>query len=75
MDSKKRAASVSNEVLNVIKERRSIRTYKADAIPEEILNAVLEAGTFGADRWRKVIRIMVLLLLYWSWLMEMQIHL
>ena len=30
MDSKKRAESVSNEVLNVIKERRSIRTYKAD---------------------------------------------
>ena len=47
MDSKKRAASVSNEVLNVIKKRRSIRTYKADAIPEEILNAVLEAGTFA----------------------------
>lgn len=47
MDSKKRTASVSNEVLNVIKERRSIRTYKAAAIPEEILNAVLEAGTFA----------------------------
>ena len=47
MDSKKRAASVSNEVLNIIKERRSIRTYKADAIPEELLNAVLEAGTFA----------------------------
>ena len=43
----KRAASVSNEVLNVIKKRRSIRTYKADAIQEEILNAVLEAGTFA----------------------------
>ena len=47
MDSKKRTASVSNEVLNIIKERRSIRTYKADAIPEELLNAVLEAGTFA----------------------------
>ena len=47
MDSRKRAASVSNEVLNIIKERRSIRTYKADAIPEELLNAVLEAGTFA----------------------------
>ena len=47
MDSKKRAASVSNEVLNIIKERRSIWTYKADAIPEELLNAVLEAGTFA----------------------------
>ena len=47
MDSEKRAESVSNEVLNVIKERRSIRTYKADAIPEELLNAVLEAGTFA----------------------------
>ena len=38
---------MSNEVLNVIKKRRSIRTYKADAIPEEILNVVLEAGTFA----------------------------
>ena len=47
MDSKKRAASMSNEVLNVIKERRSIQTYKADAIPEDILNTILEAGTFA----------------------------
>ncbi len=36
-----------NEVLETIKERRSIRAYKSDAVPEELLDAVLEAGTYA----------------------------
>lgn len=36
-----------NEVLKTIKERRSVRAYKSDAVPEELLDAVLEAGTFA----------------------------
>ena len=30
---------MTNEVLNTIKARRSIRAYKPDAVPEELLNA------------------------------------
>ena len=36
---------MKNETLDVINSRRSIRAYKSDAIPCELLDAVLEAGT------------------------------
>ena len=36
---------MKNETLDVINSRRSIRANKSDAIPSELLNAVLEAGT------------------------------
>ena len=38
---------MSNETLNVIKNRRSIRSYKSDSVPNELLSAVLEAGTYA----------------------------
>lgn len=38
---------MSNEVLNTIKARRSVRAYKPDAVPTELLDAVLEAGTYA----------------------------
>ena len=37
-----------NETLRVLKERRSIRKYKAEQVREEELNAILEAGTWAA---------------------------
>ena len=36
---------MNNEVLNVIKTRRSIRKYKAEQSTDEQLDAILEAGT------------------------------
>lgn len=36
-----------NDILENIKTRRSVRAYKADAVPEDMLNAVLEAGTYA----------------------------
>lgn len=36
-----------NDILENIKTRRSVRAYKADEVPEEMLNAVLEAGTYA----------------------------
>lgn len=33
--------------LNLIKTRRSVRAYCADAVPENILDALLEAGTYA----------------------------
>ena len=38
-----------NETLKVLKERRSIRKYKAEQIRDEELNAILEAGTWAAS--------------------------
>ena len=36
-----------NEVLQAIKERRSIRRFKAEQVKDEELNTVLEAGTWA----------------------------
>lgn len=38
---------MSNEVLDLIKTRRSVRSYKSDPVPEELLNQILEAGTYA----------------------------
>lgn len=38
---------MNNETLKNIKERRSIRAFKKEQIPDEILKAVLEAGTYA----------------------------
>ncbi len=37
-----------NEVLKNLAERRSCRNYKADPVPKEILDQILEAGTWAA---------------------------
>lgn len=39
---------MSNQVLESILSRRSVRSYKSDPVPEEMLNQVLEAGTYAA---------------------------
>ena len=41
------------DVLEAIKGRRSIRKYKADPVPEELMRRLVEAGQWaptGADR-------------------------
>lgn len=38
---------MTNQVLEALKNRRSIRKYKAEQIKDEELNAVLEAGTYA----------------------------
>lgn len=37
-----------SEVINNMKTRRSIRKYKPDMIPEDVLNWIIEAGTYAA---------------------------
>ena len=37
-----------NETLKTLTERRSCRSYKSDPVPEEILEQILEAGTYAA---------------------------
>ncbi|MGN1281307.1 MAG: nitroreductase [Succinivibrio sp.] len=36
------------EILDVIRTRRSIRRFKTDAVPRELIEKVIEAGTYAA---------------------------
>ena len=38
-----------SEVLKEMKERRSIRKYKSDMVPQEILDQIIEAGLYAAS--------------------------
>ena len=35
------------EVIKAIKSRRSVKSYKSDPVPAELLDAILEAGTYA----------------------------
>ena len=36
-----------NETIKILLERRSVRGYKEDLVPEEVLNEILEAGEYA----------------------------
>lgn len=38
-----------SELLEKMKQRRSIRKYKEDKIPQEILDQIIEAGLYAAN--------------------------
>ena len=38
---------MKNEALEVLKNRRSIRRFKPEQISQEVLDVVLEAGTYA----------------------------
>lgn len=42
-----------NETLNNLKSRRSIRKYKTDQVPKEIINQIVEAGTYAPSGMNK----------------------
>ena len=46
---KSRGGIKMSEVLKEMKERRSIRKYKADMVPQEILDQIIEAGLYAAS--------------------------
>ncbi len=48
-----------NETLKTLAERRSCRSYKPDPIPAEILDQILEAGTYAATGMGKQSPIMI----------------
>ena len=48
-----------NETLKTLIERRSCRSYKTDPIPKEVLDQILEAGTYAATGMGKQSPIMV----------------
>ena len=37
-----------NEILKNIKERRSVKSYKPDPVPHELVEKIVEAGTYAA---------------------------
>ena len=39
-----------SELLDMIKTRRSIRKYKSDMVPKEIIDKIVEAGTYASHR-------------------------
>ena len=39
---------MSNEVLKAMRERRSVRSYKSDPVPQELIEQVVQAGTYAA---------------------------
>ena len=50
-----------NEVLKVLKERRSIRRYQAKQVEKETLEAILEAGTYAPSGMGKQSAVMVVI--------------
>lgn len=40
---------MSNEILKAIKERRSIKEYKPDMVPAELIDQIIEAGLYAAS--------------------------
>ena len=48
-----------NEVIKNIKERRSIRKYKEDMLPKEIIEKIVEAGTYAPSGMGKQSSIIV----------------
>ena len=48
-----------NETLKTLVERRSCRSYKPDPIPAEIIDQILEAGTYAATGMGKQSPIMI----------------
>ncbi|MDO4564326.1 MAG: nitroreductase [Clostridia bacterium] len=49
-----------NQTITDMLSRRSIRSYKPDPIPEELLNQILEAGTYAATGGGRQSPVMVL---------------
>ena len=44
---------IENETLKVLKSRRRCRAFKKQEVSQEILKAVLEAGTYAPNGWDK----------------------
>ena len=38
-----------NDVIRAMEERRSVRSFKADAVPKELIGQIIEAGLFAAS--------------------------
>ena len=41
--------AADNEIIKAIKQRRSVRKYKPDPVPEDVIAKIAEAGTYAAS--------------------------
>lgn len=48
-----------NEILKAMEQRRSIRKYKPDPVPREVIDQIIRAGTFAANGMGKQSTIVV----------------
>ena len=48
-----------SEVLNKMQTRRSIRKFKSDMVPKEVLEKIIDAGTYAASGMNKQVGIIV----------------
>lgn len=51
-----------NETIKNLLERRSVRGYKEDLVPEEVLNEILEAGEYAPSGMGQQGTLMVVIL-------------
>lgn len=42
-------AKMTNSIIEAMKTRRSVRKYKSEPVPQELVDQVIEAGTFAAS--------------------------
>ena len=49
MESNLKEEQRMSDVLKAMEERRSIRKYKADMVPQEIIDKIIEAGLYAAS--------------------------
>ena len=50
MESNLKEEQRMSDVLKAMEERRSIRKYKADMVPQEIIDKIIEAGLYAAKK-------------------------
>lgn len=48
MDEGGMAMAEANEILKAMQERRSVRAYRPDMVPQELIDRVVKAGTYAA---------------------------
>lgn len=48
-----------NAELQALKERRSVRKYKADMVPQELIDQVIEAGLYAASGHGEQVRLLL----------------
>lgn len=49
-------AEVKQELLELLKTRRSIRKYKPDMVPKEVIDQIIQAGTYAASGMGRSLR-------------------
>ena len=41
----------AEHLIQLLKTRRSVRSFKSDAVPAELIDQIIEAGLYAPSRW------------------------